>query len=414
MSRFLDFAKLYLSRWGLSSVFMTPSGTPLHPWREYADNGITEEELTKLWWTKVHGRGDELRLAVLTGAYLTRSEKPTVVIDVDNPPVSTPEEKLELMKTFARDGYLVINSPRGFHVHAFLTKDSKLPYVIRVEQEQPEDGKPIGLGEGAVLMPHTWTMPPSRRPLNDTWFTYTFVYPDGAQTSSYEKFSANPIDPVQVRLDDFISDLEMYLRCTVRTYHPMEEGASGLKELDSDIGLKKPLFYNLEEFLVTADSLVLPRCVAWVLIQYFFNIGDDYRASRILTAQIDSNELLVKVPRGKRKLVSVAYTLFISHIVDRTKYDEIIEILSYAVEDFPQDTVPLNKALKYFLLADKDGYVYPRYAGLGSMNLLQVLGDFCTTRCPYGRMCKGGSPWKYFKREYRKKFLSRFIAEAEY
>lgn len=148
-----------------------------------------------------------------------------------------------------------------------------------------------------------------------------------------------------------------------------------------------------------------------MLAQYFFNVGDDYRASRILALQVDNEELLTLVPHGKRKLVSATFTLFVAHVVDKVKYEDIMNILSYSIEDFPQDTVPLNKVMRYLLLADKDGYVYPRYSGLGSMNLLQVLGDFCTSRCPYGRMCRGRSPWKYFRKEYKKRFMSRFIAE---
>lgn len=409
MSRYLDFAKLYLEHWGLASVFMNPNGTPLHTWREYAENGMTYTDLFKAW-AKAQSHGtDKLRLAVLTGPYIAKLERPMVVIDIDSPPVDKKEEKIDLMKAFARDGYLVVNSPRGFHVHAFLQKNDRLPYIVRVTREV--DGKEEGIGEGAVLMPHTWTMPPSVRPLTDMWFTYSFVYPDGTMTSSYEKFASNPIDPVQVSLEELESDLELYLRCATRTYSPMEEGSSGLKELDTETGLKKPLFYNLEEFLASSSTIVLPRCISWVLVQYFSEIGDDNTATRILASQIDNDELLSKVPRGKRKLVSAAFTLFIAHVVDFVKYDEIMDILSHAVEDFPQDTVPLNKVMKYFLLADKDGYVYPRYAGMGSMNLVQVLGDFCTERCPYGRMCKGRSPWKYFKNEYKKKYLSRFLSE---
>ncbi|MEM1810218.1 MAG: hypothetical protein QW324_05095 [Thermofilaceae archaeon] len=412
VSRFYEFGRFYVYRWKLPVVFMTPDGAPLHAWREYAERGMTVEEYDRLYAKLAQRieREERLRISVLTGEFMAGLETPMVIVDVDSPPVRDFNEKLELMKYLARENYLVVNTPRGFHVHAFLTKDDKVPYVVRLEREEGE--RVSGIGEGACLQPHTWTMPPSTRPMESSWFTYSFVYPDGTLTSSYSKFASNPIEPKITSFTEFASDIETALRCRVRVYAPMAAGAAPeLRRLEVGEG-KAAVFHDLEEFLATSTSLVLPRCVAWVLYNYFYGVGDDLRATLVLSPQEEPEELMVRVPHGRRFLVSVAVSLFLAHVVERVNFSEIVEVLSHSIEDFPRDEgAPIDRKLRYYLLADEEGNVYPRYSGLGSMNLVQVLGDFCTERCFYGRACRGRNPWRAFRKTVRIGTLARQILE---
>lgn len=408
---YLMYALYYLRNWGTSIAFASIKGAPLHPWRIYAENGMTPKEVENLYLTKA-SKKKAMRVTILTGPYMKKLERPMAIIDIDNPPIKTKEEKLELMKTLARNGYTVVNTPRGLHIHTFLQKNENLPYIITVTRMDEDKEKTIG--EGGVLHPHPWTSPPSQRNLGENrWFVYGFVLPDGRMFSNYDINKLKEIEPPTVSVSDLIDDVELYLSAKVRTYAPMvAPGAKLPRDSEEETAHKHPIFYNLEEFNAYVGEMVLPRCVAWVIYHYVNDgLGDELAASRLLAMYLNEEELMNKVPYGKRFLVAATTALFLSHVIEFIRFDEILEVLSYGIEGWPSDDGGnLEQKLKYLFYSDQDGFVYPRYSGLGAISPLPVLGEeFCSDLCPLSRRCKARSPWRAFKGFFTKFQVSKRV-----
>ena len=410
-SHYLMYALYYTRNWGTAIAFMSANtGVPLHAWRTYASTGMSPKEAETLYLKHASSKR-AVRLAILTGPYMANLEKPMIIIDIDNPPVDSKEEKKQLMKKLAREGYIIVNTPRGFHIHAFINRktSNRLPYIISVTRSEEDKEKTIG--EGGVLHPHPWTSPPSVRNLGENrWFTYSFVLPDGRTFASYDVNLLRQLQSPIVSLDDLIDDLELYLMAKIGEYRPLASGPVP-KDSERETSRKKPVFYDLEEFIAHVGEVTLPRCVAWVLYHYINEgIGDEYRATRLLSMYLDNEELMSKVPRGRRFLVAAATALFLAHVIEFVKFDEILEVLSYGIESWPYDDGQnLDYKLKYLFYADEEGYVYPRYSGLGALSPLQVLGEGFYTNCPFSRKCKGRSPWRAFKSFFKKLEIAKRV-----
>ena len=397
---YLMYALYYLKKWNTSVAFASINGRPLHPWRIHAEKGMTIDELESYYFN-IASKKQSMRVAILTGPYMSKIEKPMAIIDVDSPPIKSKKEKMDIMKSLSRTGYTVVNTPRGFHVHAFLSKGEKLPYILGVVREI--EGKKKTIGEGGVLFPHPWTSPPSQRNLGENgWFTYGFVLPNGDILTKYDIRKIKDIEPPEVSLSDLIDDLELYLSSSITTYNPMVSPSVKLpSDNEEETTKKNPLFYDLNEFTAYLGELLLPRCVAWIMYHYVTEgMGDPLAGSRLLAMYIDGERMIRKVPLGKRFLVASVVALFLSHVIEFIKFDEILNVLSYGIEGWPDDDGgSLDQKLKYLFLADQEGYVYPRYSGLGSLTPITVLGqEFCTELCPLSRICQARSPWRAFRR----------------
>lgn len=409
MTKFEDFAKYYVENWGVNIVLMTPHGSPLYQWRQFESEKMQKEDVDRIW--REHGdkiKAQPIILAMVTGSYQAKSSKPAIVVDIDS---ISKERKQSAIKELLKIGYTVVDSPRGLHIHAFIN-DSKenLPYLLALYEDKERKNK---TGEGGLLGTHLWNMPPSTRALADKWFTYRFALKDGQYLSTFDKEKLDSIMPPTVSLKEFISDMETVLAYNVSTYVPIVAGSEGIKtEGELLTEGRHAIFTTTQEFLASAPSIPLPRCMAWVLYNYFNSISDIDSAEMILAQFLDSDELRTLVPHGKRKLVSNAFTLFMAHLIENVTYEDIVNILSRAIEDFPKDSgMALDKAIKYLLYADKEGYVYPRYGGLGAMNLKPVLGEiFCdSSHCPYYKTCNGANPWKTLRKLYKKIEVGRTL-----
>ena len=407
---FEKYALLYNQLYGLVVVFMSSKGVPLHEWRAYAETGMDAKTIEKTYFEIMRSKRNVSRLAIVTGRYMQELEKPMLVIDVDN---IGDKDRDVLMKRFAKEGYQVVSTARGFHLHVFLEKNENLPYIIRLYREA-ETGKRESVGEGGCLFPHPWTTVPSRKLYKNRWVQYSFVLPDGSKIASYRKFIQNirRLEPQTLTLGDVVEDLSLYLSAKVSFTKPMAGPVP--KGMDRE-GVEKryPLFRDLKEFYASVLSFYLPTCVAWVLYNYADAVGDSFTASAIGSYLQTIIGGLGKVPHGKRFLVAAAVALFLSHVIEWIKFDEILEVLQYGFEDWPEDEDGrLDKKLSYLFLVDEEGYVYPRYSGLGSLSPAQVMD--CEL-CPYSRMCKGRNPWKAFARVQGKRVLAKTVYQgAEY
>ena len=411
---YLKYALYYNEQYGLAVAFKAVTGVPLHDWRKYAETGMDSKTITELFYKHVASRGRQaVRLAVLTGPYMANIENPMLVIDIDEPPIDNDKEKkLELMKAFAREGYQVVNTPRGFHLHVLLPKNEPLPYMITFYRD--DDEKPKTIGEGGCLFPHPWSTVPSMRPKKDGngWLRYSFVLPSGKKVASYKEFllHRHEIEPATMRLNDVIEDVSFLLSAKVIKYMPKEGGTARPKIVPDgrEITRKRPIFTDFEEFYASLLSTMLPTCVAWVAYWYAEEIGDELTASSIGSYLQELIGDIRKVPHGMRFLVSAAVSLFLAHVIEWIKFDEILNFIAPAIEDWPEDDgTTLDKKLSYLFLESEDGYVYPRYGGLGSLTPTQVWN--CTEICVVGKMCKGRNPWRPFERLVKRKMISKSI-----
>jgi len=415
---FKKYALHYNEKYGLAVAFLSVTGVPFHDWRQYADVGMSRNEVLQLYTEHVEKpKREALRLAILTGPYIASLERPILVVDIDEVPeeYKDKDKKMELMKTFVREGYQVVHTPRGFHLTVFLDKSEKLPYILRIFREDVE-GKKVSIGEGGSLFPHTWSTVPSLRPLEgDRWFRYGFITKDGERIVKYEDYIKNimNIEPAVMKLSDVVEDISFLLSANVSFFEPYEASASAAPKIAEDRSAltgKRPVYPDFETFYASAHNTPLPLCVAWVLYHYAKETGDELLRSYIAASYEFDFER--KVPHGMRFLISAAAGLFLAHVIDWITYDEIMSVLEPAIEDWPHDDgYPLSRRLSYLFLRDSKGHVYPRYGGLGSLSPAQVFN--CTDICVYSRMCRGRNPWRPYERLIKRRHVAKLIYSGE-
>lgn len=412
-AQYLKFANYYVNTWGVNVVFMSPYGKPLYSWKDFESRRMATNDLVSLWQQYVQQSGSsQLILAMVTGSYQMQSERPAIVADLDRAPQEK-EKREAMVRQLLKEGYAVVLSPRGLHVHAFLERGERPPYLLVLYRGDER------AGEGGALGSHLWNMPPSRRSLGENgWYTYAFAMPDGFRLARYDEALLSKVLPTTVTFSDFVNDMEVILGVKVTAFNPAEEvaaqgnvGAAAGEPIEAG---KRAVFSDAREFALSfADfGVPLPRCVAWVMYHYYLSVGDTYSASKVAARLTYPEELTQKIPHGMRRLAAYTFTLFAAHVIERVKYSEILEMLAPAIEDWPEDKgEPLDRALKYVLLFDPEGYVYPRYAGMGAMNPKSVFGEaFCgEERCPFHKACGGRYPWRPFIREVRKRIVSNML-----
>jgi len=416
---FKKYALHFNEKYGLAIAFLSVTGVPFHEWRQYADVGMKRSDVLTLYTEHVEKRRlNALRLAILTGPYIASLDRPVLVIDVDELPEEyrDKDKKMELMKSFAKEGYQVVHTPRGFHLTVFLDRSEKLPYVLRIFREDME-GKKVSVGEGGSLFPHTWSTVPSLRPLEEgRWFRYVFITKNGERIAKYEKYveRLRDLEPAVMKLSDVVEDISFLLSAEVSFFEPYEgSGAVAPKIVEDRSSLtgKRPLYPDFETFYASAHNSPLPLCVAWILYHYSKEVGDEILRSYIV-ASYEGFDFEKKVPHGMRFLISAAVSLFLAHVIDWITFDEILSVLEPAIEDWPYDDgYPLHRKLSYLFLRDSNGYVYPRYGGLGSLTPVQVFN--CADTCIYARMCRGKNPWRPYIRLNKRYQVARLIYAGE-
>lgn len=406
-TEYLRFARFYNTRWGLSVGFASASGAYLHEWRIYSERPMEFHEIASIYYRCCLDK-KKLRIFVLTGPYMRLLEKPMFVIDVDDPMVRTEDAKNSLMRSFAKNGYVVVSTRRGFHLHGFLSKSENLPHVITlITRDEEERARTVG--EGGCLMPHTWTSPPSSRVEDGVWFTYSFVLPDGTRFASYDTNKIARLEPTTFSLEEIKSDVSLLLGAEVRSYTPMEGEPVKIENGAGETPKRTPVFRNLDELIAYVGSEFFPKCVSWVIYHYLRNTPEiSYIADHLLAQYGEEIEALV--PEGKRFLVAANTALFLAHTVDEITFNEIIDILQHAFENWPHDKDGrLDRKLKYLFYADNEGHVYPRYGGSGTLSPLPVLTEeYCQT-CPFWAACKGKNPWRGFIKTHTHLFHQFYI-----
>ena len=412
MSAYLKYALHYNEEYGLAVAFKSVDGRPLHGWREYAEHGMDPATVRSLYREHVEKPGRQaLRLAVLTGPYVEGSERHFVVVDVDSPPVAGEGQALELMKAFAREGYQVVRAVRGFHVHAFLPRGESPPYMFTVYTEEGGGRKTVG--EGGSLFPHPWSTVPSLRPLGNTWARYSFVLPDGSTVSRFEEYlkRRKELEPPTVSLTGLVEDLSFLLSAKVAFYKAEKVAPTATVQADEGVARRSPVYQSFADFYAALASTPLPTCAAWVLHHYARESGDEFTAWSIASYLQDMfPDIVEKVPRGRRFLVASAAALFLAHVVEWLKFEEVLEAVKPALEGWPADEgATLDRKLAYLFLSSEEGYVYPRYGGLGSLTPLRVWN--CADACVFGKMCKGRNPWRPFIRLVKRRELGRSLYE---
>ena len=384
----LQHALFYHRVWDVNVVFTSPTRLPASSWGEAARRRLAPQELADMY-SEALRRFDSVMIAVATGPY---QEPPYhIVIDVDDPGTSDRSEVEALERAFAREGLVVVSTPRGFHLHA---KTGDSVYMLSLSTERA--GKRVKTGDGASLQPHLWTVPPSKRLLKSSfWYTYHFVLPSGKRlyTTSVTREELKPQSYSFSELRELVEELLGY---EVHVYRPGDE-APRRPPVEREGFYYKPIFNDLVEFHAKALHAPLPAPVAIILYNYYMGTGLESLAQDVLARNFMYFTEFRRVPRGTRFLASAEFALFMAHLVAFIRFDDIVEMLSYGVEDWPvDDGAPLDRKVRYLLLFDEEGrgYVMPRYSGLGGMTPQLMCG-----RCFYRGSCaRSRMPWLWYSR----------------
>ena len=406
---YLMYARWYVRYWDVAVAFQSATSqrpVPLHKWENIAAEGINLDDVDVLYAeARKRSKSQHLRLSIVTGEYQYNRDRHHIVIDLDLEGFSR-DDIQSLAKKMARDGFTVVITPRGLHIHAYVPRSERV-YQVAVLQETDEGVRQIG--EGSALQRHLWTSPPSTRKLTDTWFKYQFMLPNGQTFGDFDPLKLKEVQPTDTTLNDLSHELELLFSAYLKTYRP-DESIPQTRKITGDVPLpRKPLFINIDDFLAKVTNVPLPIPVAWVLYLYADATGLESLASDILARNPMIPER--KVPRGTRFLVASEFTLFLAHTVTLVKYSDVIEMLEPAIEAWPADAgMPLDRQLKYLLLFSDDGYIYPRYGGLGA---LRPGGAVCKD-CFYLGACdnQGAVPWRHYRRISRRLGISWEISSA--
>jgi len=407
----LMFGKYYVSSWRVNVVYTSQTNVPVTgKWGDIAEEPLKEPDVFKLYHEAVRQLGGPPpRIAIVTGPYQDRLDADfySAVLDIDELGQMSREEKAALEVQLAREGLVVVSTPRGIHLHFRLPRSRRV-YAFSLVRET-EEGKLEKVGEGASLQKHLWTSPPSRRAASagGGFHTYSFVLPSGERLARYDHAKLRKLEPPLATLEEVGEVLESYLGYRIVAYSP-EAGAApgGLKFKGEEVGLRvKPLFRDLEDFHARIHNYPLPAPVARILFNYYRAVGAEVLADALLAR----NPALVReqgpIPRGSRFLAAAEFALFVAHMVAFARYRDIMEMLQHGVEDFPADEgAPLDRKLRYLFLYDEETgeYVYPRYSGLGAMRPVAFCGE-----CLWRGECdaRGAAPWKHLRRLARRMAL---------
>ena len=384
MASSLLYALYYLDHWRMPPVFIDAKRRPVASWAEFTDTLPSRDDVINMY--RGIGNRKHIGVAVATGPYQSNEAEKSAVIDVDAIDLSQ-EEKVKVMVSLAKEGFVVVDTPRGFHLH-FKTRDNAYGLSLTFGRSH--------VGEGAILLRHLWTSPPSVRPAGQGFHVYRFVLPDGTMTAKYSAKILEKIELSTMSLDEAGMILDAMLGVELKGYRPSEAARREVKDA-APIDAWDPIFYDMDEFHAKITNFPLPVPIARILYNYYISIGADTLAADI-AAKLPGVELS-PIPHGARFLAAAEYTLFVSHLVARATWEELLEPLMYGVEDWPDDEgVTLDKKLSYLVLFSDDGYVMPRYSGLGSLRPVMLCDG-----CPWRYMCdnRGAKPWRHVARMYR-------------
>ncbi len=398
-------AKYYVKVWKYNILYMSFTNTPLTPsgkWGDIAETPMSEDDVLNHYKSAIKKLGRKPpRLAMITGPYqrLLDNDFYNVVIDIDDLGSIDNDEKRGLEKQFAREGYVVVSTPRGIHLHFRVPRNTEI-YMISLVRKNL-DGKLEKVGEGASLQKHPWTSPPTKRVLSadKKFYTYSFVLPDGRRFARHDLTLLEQLEMNTMSIESVKGDLESLLGVELIKFSPSERGRppSVIGKFDDTTIKVKPIFVDLPEFHARIHNYPLPLPVARILFNYYKNTGIDSLAGEILARNPQLTKNNNPIPHGARFLASAEFALLVSHLVLMVSFEDIIEMLRYGVEDFPEDEgMPLDRKLRYLFLFDETGeYVYPRYSGLGPLRP----SDFCS-QCFWRAECenRGARPWFFLRR----------------
>lgn len=395
-------AKLYHG-WGYNVVFAdwrsrpapTVEWTPLYQRRQ------TIREVVDLYMESKGRLGREPPiLAVLTGPYQEEYDEINVVIDVDMEGVPR-DRKMELENHFAKEGFVVVSTPRGFHLH-FRVPRSERVYMITLTDVS--EGGVKHAGDGAGLQPHMWTSPPSKRPLTGTFFTYSFVLPDGRRYSGFSVSTFKGYEPPTLSFGEVAREIESLLgyRVTRFTVEEWEEKKRAPAVAEAGEYVYRPIFTSIDEFHRRIINYPLPLPVARVLFNYYRGVGAVSYANLVARRNPALKYFRGPVPHGERFLVAASFTLFVAHTVFMPRFRDITGMLQYAIEDWPEDEgMPMDRELRHLLLFDdkEKEYVLPRYGGLGPLRPPLYYCERCFWRGTCGKY--GAKPWRWVRKLVR-------------
>lgn len=393
MSRnLLLFAKFYNMKHRYNVMFTDYRNTLMIKWEDVASKPQSIQDIMNLYETmNREARKHNLRnigLAVVTGSYQREFDDRVYngVIDIDSVSFPDTDAKISLAKQLAREGFMVVNTVRGLHLH-FKTKDEDV-YAITLSDTNTGNKA----GEGGVFWNHLWMSPPSKRPIGQRFFTYTIVTPRGEHIATFDDRKLNSIEIAVMSVNEVSNLLESMFGIEVKRFSAkVGPGKLGKEYSGQPVQRLHYIYSNIESFIYSIHNFQLPKPVAIILYNYYKAHGHYVASNNVLLRSLAGREY-GPVPHGIRFLASAEFTLFVAHLVSYVRFKDILEILSYGVEDFPHDSNGrLDSKLKYLLLFDETGeHVIPRYGGLGSLRPLH----YCDT-CLWREECltKNTTPW---------------------
>jgi len=399
---FLMFGKYYVTEWKVNVVYTSQTNIPYTgQWKDISEEPMTEADLMNVYYETEKHLKNLPRLTIVTGPYQEKlTDFYNVVIDIDDLGPISKEEKKALEEQLAGEGLVTVSSPRGVHLHFRIPRTRKV-YAISLVKEN-EEGKMEKVGEGAALQKHLWTSPPTRRVISadKQFYTYSFVLPNGERFAKYDLKLLEKLKPPLMTLDDVGNIIESLLGYRIVSYSP-EKGVApkDLKIKGEELGIRvKPIFKDMDEFHARIHNYPLPIPAARILYNYYKYAGAPSLANSILAKHPPLMKDNNPISHGMRFLASAEFALFVAHLTSFVKFEEILEVLQYGVEDFPVDEgMPIDRKLRYlFLFDDETGeYVFPRYSGLGSLRPI-----FFCEECLWKGECdkRGASPWNQIRR----------------
>ena len=319
----LLFALAYLDRWHMPPIFIR-NQKPLTQWEQLTESLPSRDEVVKTY--RGIQRREKLGVAVATGPYQAGDDEKRAVIDIDVMDVSD-EEKRKIETALAREGFVVVDTPRGMHLH-FKVRDDVYAVAVTVGRQH--------VGEGGALLRHLWTSPPTGRMLDKGFHVYRFVLDDGTATA---KYSVNLLDRIELgtfTLNEASMVLEALLGATVTQYRPSVAAAAPARVKGEPLEGWKPLFYDMDEFHARIVNVPLPNPVARILYNYYTGIGADTLAAEVAAKNPVVAADPSPVPHGTRFLAAAEYVLFVTHLVAMARWEEVLEPLEYGVEDWPE------------------------------------------------------------------------------
>jgi len=369
----------FMRRWRLPVFFAFPDHSFPVSVSRYGSEYPSYEELVE-GFRVVSKRSKHYRVVVFTGPLQEKYHN--IVIDVDVLPEGfTLAQKRELLSTLSRRGLVLVDSPRGFHVHARVRDP---PYMVELVNDEEKH-----VGEGASLQFHSWTIPPTVRKVETSngtmMYRYTWVY-NGVRTSN-----PPPVIPEETGLSELSDLLEATLGYRIIASRPSGRTTADTGGAPGPLTGWKPVHETVEDlFYSTPDPRVLPPPVRTALYLYAQQQGWDTENWDYYLANTRP------YPSGMRFLVGAEIVLFLAHTVANLRWEELDRILAVSLQGYPSDKGErLDKKLRGLLTIDEDGRVRPRYSGLGPFRPpISVCED-----CPYISMCRvRATPWSYYRR----------------